>query len=132
TWTHLGDSRLYHFREDNLQIRTKDHSIVQMLVDMGRIREEDMATHRDQGRLLKGLGGDEPPELEFHHSLALAGDAFILCSDGLWERLSAKEMQQHLQPFGLKKKAKNLVELAARRGGKYGDNVAAAAAYRVR
>jgi serine/threonine protein phosphatase PrpC len=130
-WTHVGDSRLYHFRQSELINRTKDHSLVQMLVDMGKAREDEMATHQDQNCLLRGLGGQEPPEPEFASAPTEAGDVFLMCSDGLWERLSPPEMRDPLRPDSLAAAATHLVELAARRGGQRSDNVSVALAYRL-
>jgi serine/threonine protein phosphatase PrpC len=90
-WAHVGDSRLYHFNRKKLLSRTKDHSIVQLLVDLERISEEEMATHPDQGRLLKGLGGDEPIKPDFGQATLHAGDSLLLCSDGFWEQISPQK-----------------------------------------
>lgn len=127
-WSHAGDSRLYHFRAGEMFQRTRDHSLVQVWVDMGRITEEEMATHEDQGCLLKGLGGDEALELECFEEELKAGDAFLLCSDGLWEQLRPDEMYAYFSTTALDKAAANMVETAVKRGGITGDNVAVALA----
>lgn len=128
-WTHLGDSRLYHFRGERMLSRTRDHSVVQMLVDMGRVRDEDMGRHPDQGRLLKGLGGDERLALDYFEAATQPEDFFLLCSDGLWEQVQPSEMPARvLQPPALAQAAQALVDLAAERGGDGGDNVAVALA----
>ncbi len=129
-WSHLGDSRLYHFREGRLLRRTRDHSLVQMLVDMGRIREEEMATHQDQGCLLRGLGGNEISEPECGGGETQPGDVFILCSDGLWEHVSPEEMHQTLDPGDLPHSAARLVTRAFSRGGEHCDNITLAVAWR--
>ncbi|MEQ8695241.1 MAG: protein phosphatase 2C domain-containing protein, partial [Bauldia litoralis] len=64
-WAHVGDSRLYRFRDGAQLGRTRDHSVVQMLLDMGKISEEEMGTHPDQNRLTQSLGGDTDPEPDF-------------------------------------------------------------------
>jgi serine/threonine protein phosphatase PrpC len=122
-WSHVGDSRLYHFHADRLQGRTRDHSLVQMWVDMGRIREEDMGSHQDQGCLLRGLGGYELPEIEHGEAVTQAGDGFVLCSDGVWEHASVEEMQQSLRAPDLEPAAQALVRQARERGGKTCDNL---------
>jgi len=78
-FTHLGDSRLYHFRQNHFLRRTKDHSFVQMLVDLGKISEEDMASHQEQNSLYQGLGGNKNREieLEIKHAQIKQGDGFL-------------------------------------------------------
>lgn len=125
-WTHLGDSRLYHFRRQQLLRRTQDHSVVQMLVDLGRLHEHSMANHPDQGRLLKWLGGNQKNlEPDFGQTVIRSQNCFVLCSDGFWERISPQEMSNGLQRFDLplSKIAKHLVANAVRAGGPQGDNV---------
>ncbi len=95
-WSHVGDSRLYRFRDGKLQNRTRDHSVPQMLLDMGKITEEDVATHPDQNRLTQSLGGDSDPEPDFGEESLKSGDAFLLCSDGLWERVTPDRMIEAL------------------------------------
>ncbi len=131
-FTHLGDSRLYHLRKGQIEQRTRDHSLVQMLVDLGRITEAEMATHQDQSCLLRGLGGESPLEEEAIECLsaqAWIGDVFMLCSDGFWEQVQAKEVWGHVANMPayntaqLQKTANALVQRAAERGGTSGDNV---------
>ncbi len=129
-WAYVGDSRLYHFRGKKLLFRTRDHSVVQLLADLGRIKEEEMATHPDQSRLLKGLGGDDPVKPDFGQSSVHFGDTFVLCSDGFWEHVSFQKMSERLRKtdIPLKKRIKILVKNALDAGGKKGDNIAIAAA----
>jgi len=127
-WAHVGDSRLYRFRGSDLVGRTLDHSVVQMLVDMGKVDEEEMATHPDQNRLTQSLGGDSDPEPDLESARVEMGDGFVLCSDGLWERVTTDEMLEALGAEVLNVEAKRLVELAADRGGADGDNVTIALA----
>jgi serine/threonine protein phosphatase PrpC len=125
-WAHIGDSRLYHFRRNKYLQRTKDHSVVQLLVDLGRITEEEMATHPDQGRLLNGLGGSETAKPEFGQASIYSGDSFVLCSDGFWEYVSPKKMIKVLlrKDISLKKRINLLVEKVLDVGGDDGDNIA--------
>jgi serine/threonine protein phosphatase PrpC len=127
-WAHVGDSRLYRFRNAELVGRSLDHSVVQMLVDMGKVDEEEMATHPDQNRLTQSLGGGADPEPDLDHAEVAAGDGFVLCSDGLWERITPEEMIEALAADALSVEAKRLAKLAAERGGADGDNVTIAMA----
>lgn len=129
-WAHVGDSRLYHFRHGRLLRRTKDHSIVQLLADLGRIKEEEMAMHPDQGRLYKGLGGNEPAKPALGQASVRVGDSFVLCSDGFWEHVFPPQMLERLSQkgFPIKKRLKRLVKDALDAGGANGDNIAVAVA----
>lgn len=95
-WGHIGDSRLYRFNNGELIERTRDHSVPQMLLEMGKIEEDEVATHPDQNRLTQSLGGDTDPEPDFGEAPLTPGDAFLLCSDGLWERVRPERMSEML------------------------------------
>jgi serine/threonine protein phosphatase PrpC len=125
-WAHVGDSRLYHFAQGRLLGRTRDHSVVQLLVEMGEVSEEEMATHPTQNRLLRSLGGPDAPEPDFGSAAAGEEDAFLLCSDGLWETVTVEEMAAALSADDLDRAARMLTALAAERGGPTGDNVTVA------
>lgn len=129
-WAHVGDSRLYHFRHRKLLRRTSDHSVVQLLVNLGRVKEEEMATHPDQGRLLQGLGGDESPKPDIGQASVRPGDSLVLCSDGFWEHVSPPTMLQRLlrTDVPLRMRVKRLVKDALEAGGIEGDNIGLAVA----
>lgn len=127
-WAHVGDSRLYHFRESAVITRTRDHSVVQMLVDMGKVAEDEMGDHPDQNRLTQSLGGDPEPMADFGEAELAAGDGFVLCSDGLWEHALEDEMARTASALSLDQATRELAKLAAERGGGDGDNVAIAIA----
>lgn len=125
-WVSVGDSRLYRFRDGKLQERTRDQSVVQMLLDMGKITEDEMATHPDQNRLLQSLGGDKEPVLQMGTAAVEPEDGFLLCSDGLWETIEPEEMAKGLAASSLTTAAGILANRAAQRGGAEGDNIALA------
>lgn len=126
---HIGDSRLYYFKDSKFVKRTKDHSVVQMLVNMGEIEEHEMATHPDQNKLLKSLGTEKDVEITYaEESLDLSKNfAVLICSDGFWEYVSPKEMQEYLFTMDLDKALKVMVGIAKKRGGEGGDNISVAA-----
>lgn len=97
-WGHVGDSRIYWFRKDHMQKHTADHSVPQMLVNLGEISEEEIRYHRDRNRLLRTIGQPKDgQEWEISKPVRLRnGDAFLLCSDGFWENTDEKEMEQIL------------------------------------
>lgn len=94
-WGHIGDSRLYYFRDRRIQTRTLDHSVPQMLVSIGEIKEKQIRRHPDRNRLLRVLGVDED-ELRYQLSEPLqrgSKQAFLMCSDGFWELIEEKKME---------------------------------------
>jgi PPM family protein phosphatase len=93
-WAHAGDSRLYWVREGRLLTRTRDHSLVQQLVDSNVIAAAQMRRHPRRSELRSALGlADEALEVDHGEGPAAgagavqAGDAFLLCTDGVWEHL---------------------------------------------
>lgn len=98
-YAHAGDSRMYLFRKGDLLFRTKDHSMSQLAVDMGQIAEEKLRSHEDRNKVTKVLGGSEELVLKegcFGEEKLQRGDAFLLCSDGVWEYVYDREMEMEL------------------------------------
>lgn len=92
-WAHIGDSRLYHFFNGRLADTTEDHSVCNLAVRMGEITRRDIPDHPDRNKILKVLGEDTiSPEIHDPIPLAPGEHAFLLCSDGLWERLHEDEI----------------------------------------
>ncbi|MFQ5675602.1 MAG: PP2C family protein-serine/threonine phosphatase, partial [bacterium] len=122
-WAYVGDSRLYHVRDGRILFRTRDHSVVQMLADKGKIKEKETGRHRDQNRLLQALGSEDGVVPDFGFAQLKWEDTFLLCSDGLWEVFSPEEIESWMGE-GLDPEAvEQWVEEAVRRGGENGDNV---------
>ena len=98
-WGHVGDSRLYYFRRCRIVEQTRDHSVVQSMVDAGYIAPVDLRKNANRGTLLAALGDREgvTPEIEpAFHSVG-AGDTFLLCTDGLWEHVEERDMERLLE-----------------------------------
>jgi serine/threonine protein phosphatase PrpC len=126
---HIGDSRLYIFNEEGFVFRTKDHSVVQMLVNLGEITEEEMGTHPDQNRLLKSISCKKDVEISYKE-IELSNEktnVVFACSDGFWEYLSVEEMQKYLFSMSLDQALVKMVALTKERAGKSGDNISVAA-----
>jgi serine/threonine protein phosphatase PrpC len=94
-WGHAGDSRLYFFRDGQVHSHTRDHSVVQSMVDAGMLMPEQMRSHPRRSELQSALGC-RPEELlvsTTDHAWTLKPrDAFLLCTDGLWEYVDEAEM----------------------------------------
>jgi len=99
TWGHCGDSRLYVFRAGKVAARTRDHSLVQSLVEAGVLTPDQMRTHPRRSELHSALG-TEAEDLRVSTLTRpwqlLAGDVFLLCTDGLWEYVEDLQMCESL------------------------------------
>ena len=96
---HIGDSRGYVFYKNKVKTRTLDHSIPQMLVMSGEIKENQIRNHPDRNTLLRVLGIEwEDNMYELMAPIPLKKcQAFLLCSDGFWELIEEKEMCELLK-----------------------------------
>ena len=112
-WAHVGDSRLYHFRDAALQWRTPDHSVAEQMIREGKLTEETRRTFRNRNMLLQALGGTRPLR---------PGDTFLLCSDGLWDYFTDTELGQALAALPPRKTAEMLIGAARVRAKGRGDN----------
>ncbi len=123
-WAHCGDSRLYRFRGDRLAFRTVDHSYVEQLVSRGKFTPEQALVHPNRNILVTSLGGGETPRIDFGEATDLqAGDAFVLCSDGLWGYFSDGELGGIVAAFSAREAADVLINRARTRAKGEGDNV---------
>ena len=94
---HIGDSRIYLFRDGKLEQVTADHTFVQRLVDSGRITPEEAAVHPRRSVLMRVLGDvDAAPEIDTKILDTRAGDRWLLCSDGLSSYVSEDKIGQIL------------------------------------
>jgi protein phosphatase len=93
---HLGDSRAYLLRDGELHRLTHDHTLVQSLVDEGRISEEEAATHPRRSWLVKTLQDSSPPEPDLFHLEGRPGDRYLICSDGVNAVLDDRQIHEVL------------------------------------
>ena len=102
-----GDSRLYRYRDDQLERLTEDHSYVEELVKMGKIEARDAEAHPAANVVLKAVGIDENLYIDFDYFSLQDGDIYIICSDGLYKDLEEEQMRLLVQ-----KDKGNMLELA--------------------
>jgi len=127
TWSHCGDSRLYCFRGNTLRQRTIDHSYVEHLLANGKINAAQAAVHPNRNVLLTSLGGQDEPVFDFAEVDDLAGgDAFVLCSDGLWAYFDDAEMARIVSENSARNACEILIDQARLRANGTGDNVSLA------
>jgi protein phosphatase len=93
---HLGDSRAYLLRDGELHRLTHDHTLVQSLVDEGRISEEEAASHPRRSWLLKTLQDSSTPEPDLFPLDGQAGDRYLICSDGVTAVLEDPQIREIL------------------------------------
>jgi len=98
-WGHFGDTRIYWFRNDEILSVTSDHSVVKSLVAAGLISEQDAINHSKKNVLLGafGMGADILPEVTEKPVYLAEGDAFLLCTDGLWNYVSDDKFVEALR-----------------------------------
>ena len=115
---HIGDSRGYLLREGELYQITHDHTLVQSLVDEGRISADDVSTHPQRSLLLRALDGRSvaEPDLSVHDGQV--GDRYLLCSDGLSGVVSDETLRETLATIeDPEAVTRQLIELALHGGG---------------
>lgn len=94
---HVGDTRIYQFRDGRIIYQSRDHSVSQMAVALGEIGLEDIRHHCDRNRLTRALGARSDIKIDVADLDISPGDAFLLCSDGFWELIWEKEMTMDLK-----------------------------------
>ena len=120
---HVGDTRAYLLRAGELFQITHDHSMVQALLDEGKITPEEAESHPQRSLLLRAIAGDGPAEPDVSLHDARAGDRYLLCSDGLTTVVATGAIQNSLSAPGDPEQAVDrLIDLANAAGGP--DNIA--------
>lgn len=123
-WAHTGDSRLYHFRGDKLMHLSGDHSLVAEMVRKGSLTADQAKSYPHKNVLIGCLGGDREPMIDLGHvALLQAGDAFLLCSDGLWPYFDHEELGGVLCAHAPRGAAEILINRARQRAEGAGDNI---------
>ncbi len=124
---HVGDSRLYHFRNGHLLFRTEDHSVVQSLYKKGLISKADMATHPYKNKIYNCLGGETPPQIDLSNRMELMeGDTILLCTDGIWGVVDDQQIKDIVHAYRDITDATNkLLDSAEFASDDHGDNMSA-------
>lgn len=124
---HIGDSRCYLLRDGELSQITRDHTLVQSLVDEGRISEADATTHPQRSVITRVLDGRDDLDFDLSVREARLGDRYLVCSDGLTGPVGSLEtLREALLIEDPQESVDRLVQLALRGGGP--DNVTVAVA----
>lgn len=120
---HVGDSRLYRFRDNTLEQVTRDHSWLDEQLAMGVISAEQAMASRYKNIVTRGMGIEEEVEVEIHDYPIQDGDIYLLCSDGLSDMIEDTGVEKILAESGsdLELSARRLIDQANENGGR--DNV---------
>lgn len=118
---HVGDSRAYYIAENKITQITKDHSLVQQMLDNGQITKAEFDNHPNKNIITRALGVGEEIEIDFDTVTLAEDEAILICTDGLSGLLSDEELFEiyNLVPFD--KLAEVYIRAANERGGK--DNI---------
>lgn len=117
---HVGDSRIYLVNGEIKQL-TRDHSVVQSLIESGKITPEDAKVHPRKNVITRALGAEENVAVDSDCLNLSDGDTLLLCSDGLTNFLDDKDILTVFQNNDISAVAERLVETANENGG--GDNI---------
>ena len=118
---HVGDSRVYRFREGKLEQMTDDHSLVGELMRAGYLTPEQAETHPNKNVILRAVGTEEGIDVDLAVEERQKGDLWLICSDGLHGMVSDKKMEAILGVNTPESAAKLLMEAAMQAGGR--DNI---------
>jgi len=116
---HVGDSRLYMIgTEGGLTLKTRDHSLVKRLIDLGEITEKEASVHPQRNVLYRALGQMDPFDPDLDHFSIQTGERLLICSDGLWGVLEPEQLRGILNKSAdLDRTACDLVHAANDSGG---------------
>ena len=116
---HVGDSRLYRLRGDEIEQLTEDHSVIQELLNRGLMTEEEARVTIGKNLVTRALGVDAEVLPDVAQEELQNGDLFLLCSDGLNDVISDDEIATHMRECGndIEQTAQKLIDLANSRGG---------------
>ena len=122
---HAGDSRAYLFSAGEMMQLTKDHSVVQAMVDTGQLTQAEANVHPRKNLITRVLGVEETLEVDYCEEEFRPGSVLLLCTDGLTNCVDMEQVPLMLRTTGFANLAQDLVDLANRNGGT--DNITVAA-----
>ncbi len=118
---HAGDSRAYLLTDENLKQITRDHSIVQSMIETGRITADEALHHPNKHVITRAVGVLERVDLEYNEATLAEGDVLLLCTDGLSNYVSAENIKETVQNQPFDSVPQLLIDQANQNGG--GDNI---------
>lgn len=125
TVAHVGDSRLYRLRDFELEQITRDHSLMQELIDRGFYTSEQARNSLNKNLVTRAIGIDENVQIDIQEDIAMVDDIYLLCSDGVTDMIEDHLIKATIldNENDLDKAATEIIRLANEHGGK--DNISA-------
>ena len=125
TVAHVGDSRLYRLRNNQLEQITRDHSFVQEQIDLGLHTAEQARNSPHKNLITRAIGIDDDVQVDIQEDIAMPDDIYLLCSDGVNDMLEDKLIEKILidHSCDLENASSEIIRLANEHGGK--DNISA-------
>jgi protein phosphatase len=125
TVAHVGDSRLYRLRDGKLKQLTRDHSLVQELIDQGIYTPEQARNSSNKNRVTRAIGIDSKVNIDIQEDVAMVNDIYLLCSDGVTDMIEDHLISSAIieNSQNLEEAAEEIIRLANKHGGK--DNISA-------
>lgn len=105
----VGDSRVYRYRNGQLEQLSRDHSQVEEMLQMGLISAEDAVNHPQSNVITRAVGGEEELFVDINVFSTQIGDTFMLCSDGLYNSVNKEDIKTFLQERSLDQCVENLI-----------------------
>jgi len=118
---HAGDSRAYHLSGENILQITKDHSIVQNLVENGKLTPEEAKEHPRKNLITRALGVEKSLDIDLYEASFAENDIILICTDGLTNHVDTNEISEIVLQNGFENCAKQLIKAANENGGS--DNI---------
>lgn len=119
---HVGDSSMFRIRDGAIRKVTKDHSLVQELVDMGSITKAEARVHPNKNIITRAVGTNEKVTVDTFHIRSRSDDVYIICTDGLTDYIAEDEiLNMYEVNRDIRSLSRHLVSTAKERGGK--DNI---------
>ncbi len=116
-YVHAGDSRAYLFTNGCLLQLTKDHSMVQELIDQGTITAEEAKIHPNKNLITRAIGVADTLDVDYGECVIKKGDILLLCTDGLTNFVSDEKIKQVLSKTSFEQTAEKLVSNALDNNG---------------
>lgn len=125
TVAHVGDSRLYRLRDMELEQITRDHSLMQELIDRGFYTPEQARNSLNKNLVTRAIGIDENVQIDVQEDIAMVDDIYLLCSDGVTDMIEDQLIKSTILDYenDLENAAAEIIRLANEHGGK--DNISA-------
>ena len=125
TVAHVGDSRLYRLRDGELEQITRDHSLMQELIDRGFYTPEQARKSLNKNLVTRAIGIEPNVQIDVQEDIAQVDDIYLLCSDGITDMIEDSLIQSTITKYGndLEKAAAELIRESNEHGGK--DNISA-------